>query len=144
MESVLAALVRYDVAFATVALYLTYALTHWHHRSAPLDRRLIALHSLLIYVCSFALLSVLIFALSRAYTHVGRTWMERVHALSCTSQTLDGDPTFDLIYRVNVLFKYWELFDTVILVYSPSSLSFLHVFHHAASFLMVPKVLGRV
>lgn len=53
----------------------------------------------------------------------------------CGTKIFNG--RLDYFYYINYWFKLYELFDTIILVLKKHQLSFLHVYHHCLTFILV-------
>ncbi|GAB5590292.1 Fatty acyl-CoA elongase/Polyunsaturated fatty acid specific elongation enzyme [Umbelopsis nana] len=89
---------------------------------------LFQIHNLLLTAVSFILLVLLIEELVPIVAKNG------IFFAICSPQA--WTQKLELLYYLNYLVKYWELFDTVFLVVKKKKLEFLHWFHHSMTALL--------
>ncbi|CAM0141983.1 Fatty acyl-CoA elongase/Polyunsaturated fatty acid specific elongation enzyme [Umbelopsis sp. WA50703] len=89
---------------------------------------LFQIHNLLLTAVSFILLVLLIEELIPIVAKNG------IFYAICSPQA--WTQKLELLYYLNYLVKYWELFDTVFLVVKKKKLEFLHWFHHSMTALL--------
>jgi fatty acid elongase 3 len=91
--------------------------------------RVFLIHNLILAVVSlFVLIPLGILVFNKWLSH-GLLW------LVCSPQVLDDERLWILFY-VNYSLKFYELLDTILLVLKGKPLTFLHVFHHAATLVL--------
>ncbi|ORZ03196.1 GNS1/SUR4 family-domain-containing protein [Syncephalastrum racemosum] len=95
---------------------------------------LFQLHNLLLTLVSGALLVLMIEQLAPILYKHGLLYA--VCAQDAWTQPLE------LLYYLNYLVKYWELFDTVFLVVKKKKLEFLHYYHHSLTMVLCFSQLG--
>ena len=113
---------------AVLALYVLYAAVMWGRNMRPrMPRALAVLYNAALSVHS------LVFFVALLVTLVGHARAHSLWHLSCAADALASDATLAMLYRLHTTMRIVELLDTVLIVHSSRPLTFLHVWHHAAT-----------
>lgn len=86
-------------------------------------------HNLFLAVSSFGLLVLI------ATEIIPILWHHGLFFAICNSAIFNG--RLEFLFYINYMFKVYELLDTVLLVLKKRPLTFLHVYHHCLTFILV-------
>lgn len=117
---------------ATLAVYLLYAASHWERdpsgsSARRFPRRFVVAYNVAVALVTAAFVARLAAALA-AHVALAGAW----HA-ACAPDAVTGDAPLSALLNEHSMMRIIELFDTVLIVHSSRQLTFLHVWHHAAT-----------
>ncbi len=95
-------------------------------------------HNIILSAVSFILLLLIVENLMPRVLQNGLMWG------LCHQEAYEADHRLEFYYYINYLLKYYELFDTFMLVMKGKKLEFLHWYHHSMTlFLCYTQLMGR-
>ena len=100
------------------------------NRKSPSLKYILIFHNLFLSLISL-FMSIFLFSTILSYSY-----KYTYHEIFCSLSHHNQKGTLTLIYFVNYILKYYELFDTLFLILKHKSISFLHGYHHPATLVL--------
>lgn len=117
---------------ATLSVYLLYAVVHWERDPSGSSARRFPQRFVVAYNVAVALVTAAFVARLAAVLAAHMALAGAWHA-ACAPDAVTGDAPLGALLNEHSMMRIIELFDTVLIVHSSRQLTFLHVWHHAAT-----------